>query len=69
MIKLSNEDLNKLESGEFFTREHLNTYTKKQLVEIMLMMKSAIDMLTNAMRYRQSRQSWIGRIVDRLRQL
>ena len=69
MIKLSNEDLDKLENGDFFTREHLNTYTKKQLVEIMLMMKSAIDMLTNAMRYRQSRQSWIGRIVDRLRQL
>lgn len=69
MIKLSNEDLNKLESGEFFTREHLNTYTKKQLVEIMLMMKSAIDMITMAMRQGQSRRSWIGRIIDRLRQL
>lgn len=66
MIKLSNEDLDKLENGEFFTREHLNTYTKKQLVEIMLMMKSAIDMLTNAMRYGQSRQNWIQRIADRI---
>ena len=61
VFKLSDEDLNKLESGEFFTREHLNTYTKKQLVEIMLMMKSAIDMFAMA-----RKQNWIQRIADRI---
>lgn len=64
VIKLSNEDLNKLESGEFFTKEHLNTYTKKQLVEIMLMMQTAINTLVNAMRQGQSRRTWIQRIAD-----
>ena len=66
VIKLSDEDLNKLESGEFFTREHLNTYTKKQLVEIMLMMKSTIDMIAMSIRQGQSKRNWIERMVDRL---
>lgn len=64
VIKLSNKDLDKLESGEFFTREHLNTYTKKQLVEIMLMMQTAIDTLANAIKQDRSRQSWIERIKE-----
>ena len=58
-------DTEKLEDGEFFTREHLETYTKKQLIEIILMMEKSIDALINAMRQGQSKPSLIDRLVGR----
>lgn len=58
-------DIEKLESGKFFTREHLETYTKKQLIEIMLMMPAAINALINAMRQERSKSSWIDRLIGR----
>lgn len=58
-------NVDKLEKGEFFTREHLETYTKKQLIEIMLMMEKSIDALVNAVRQGQSKPSWIDRLIGR----
>lgn len=46
--KATEEELKMLDNNSFFTREHLETYTKEQLIELLLTIPKAVDTVATA---------------------